>query len=77
MPSLTKELMTTGPRWGKELAPTVEGVALRLFDACSRRQDSGGKLRPDTLPTRLTEANRSRGRNSQPKKSLDLVWLPV
>ena len=68
MPSLTKELMTTGPRWAKDLGPVVEGVARRLFDANSRRSDSERKSRHHTIPTLLTEPNRSRGRRWYPKK---------
>ena len=77
MPSVSRELMTTGPNWAKELGPIVEHVALTLFDAKFRRSDSLRKSRRDTIPTLLTEANRSGGRDGQKKKSLDLVSLHV
>ena len=73
MPSVSKELMTTGPIWAKELGPVVEHVALTLFDANSRRSDLGRRFPRDTLPTRLTEANRSNGRDGLRKNSLDLL----
>jgi hypothetical protein len=72
MPSVTKQLMMTGPAWAKELGPVVERVAMTLFDANARRSDSERKSRHYTLPTPLTEANRSRGRDALRKKSVNL-----
>ena len=75
MPTVTKQLMTTGPAWAKDLGPVVEHVAMTLFDANSQRSDLRRKSRYVTLPTPLTEANRSRGRDAQRKKRFDLVSL--
>src|ERR1700730_16989953 len=72
MPSVSKGLMTTGPIWAKELGPIVEHVALTLFDAKSQRFGSGRKSRRGTLPTLLTEANRSGGRNVAKKETRSL-----
>jgi CRISPR-associated endonuclease Cas1 len=66
MPAITKQLMTTGPLWAKELGPIVESVALTLFDEHSRRSDWQRKSRHNSMPTLLTQANRSRGRNARP-----------
>jgi hypothetical protein len=62
MPTVTKQLMLTGPTWAKELGPVVERVAFALFAPKSRRSEADRKPRRDTLPTPLTEANRSEGR---------------
>ena len=63
MPTVTTTLVATGPIWAKELGPIVERVAMTLFDANSRRSDAQRKPRRDKIPTLLTEANRSRGRD--------------
>jgi len=73
MPSVSRELMTTGPIWAKELAPVVEHVAETLFDAENRLSYSKRNSRRDRIPTLLTGANRSRGRDSVQRKSLNLV----
>jgi len=73
MQSVSRELMTTGPIWAKELGPVVERVAMTFFDANSGQSDSQRKSRRDTIPTRLTGANRSRGREAQRSKTLNAV----
>jgi hypothetical protein len=60
---LTHTLAETAPRWAKAIAPVVEDVAALLV--------SGGG-RQLSLPTPLTQANRSAGRDSvrrNPKRS--------
>ncbi len=64
MPSLSKELMTTGPIWAKELGPVVEHVAMTLFDAETHPSDSQRRPRRNRVPTLLTEANRRLGRRA-------------
>ena len=64
MPSVAKPLAMAGTICARELAPIVEHVALALFDANSRRSDSERKSRRHTLPTILTQANRSLGRDA-------------
>lgn len=50
---LSRALLETSPRWGREVAPWAERVAAMLMEA------SGSRRR---LPTPLTQANRSAGR---------------
>lgn len=59
MPSITRLLAETAPRWTAALAPIVEGIAQTLW--------SDGRMRHTTavrqpLPTPLTQSNRSAGR---------------
>jgi CRISPR-associated endonuclease Cas1 len=61
MPSVSRELMTTGPIWAKELGPVVEHVALTLFDS-KYRPTAGDRKSLHTIPTVLTQANRTSGR---------------
>ena len=68
MPMITKPLAIVGPVCAKELGPIVENVARILFDGRSRRADLGRhSLRK--IPTLLTQANRSRGREQLVKQS--------
>src|SRR5205807_2591338 len=60
VPPLTDRLAATAPHWAELLAPVVEGVARALADA----PRSG----IDRLPTRLTQANRSAGRDEQRRR---------
>ena len=62
MPSVSRELMITGPIWAKELGPVVELVSMTLFDAGHRRSESVRDSRRATLPTLLTGTNRSRAK---------------
>lgn len=73
MPSVAKRLTGAAPICAEQLGPIVERIALALFDAESRRSDLGRKSRRAMLPTPLTEANRSRGREGLRRKSLDLI----
>jgi CRISPR-associated endonuclease Cas1 len=57
---LTHELAETIPTWTKLVEPVAERVARMLANA------SSGKVR--TVPTHLTQANRSRGRDAQRRK---------
>ena len=50
---LARALLETSPRWAREVAPWAERVAQRLAQAAGLRR---------RLPTPLTEANRSAGR---------------
>jgi CRISPR-associated endonuclease Cas1 len=67
MPPLTHELAETGPIWARQLGPVTEQVAQKLFDGwhTGRKQAARSKAVPSrqkTLPTPLTESNRSAGR---------------
>jgi hypothetical protein len=58
VPPVTRQLMTTGPPWARELGTVVEHSALKLFDSKSRLADLGNRsLR--RIPTVLTQANRN------------------
>lgn len=59
LPPLTHRLAETAPGWGKAVAPVAEAVARALF-----RPKGWSAVRGSTLPTLLTGANRSAGRNS-------------
>jgi hypothetical protein len=66
MPSLPKALAEMSPRMAKLVAPVVEQVAQRLT------QGQGTMAQPITIPTMLTQANRSTGRDrvrTQPQRS--------
>jgi CRISPR-associated endonuclease Cas1 len=66
LPPLTKLLAESAPRWAKAIAPIVEGIAKRLFEAERVRVDQTKQL-----PTLLTQMNRSAGRNAvrrEPKR---------
>jgi hypothetical protein len=58
MPPLTKLLAETAPRWAAAVAPIAEWLAGDLF--AERQKRTGRSSRP--LPTPLTQANRSAGR---------------
>jgi CRISPR-associated endonuclease Cas1 len=55
LPPLSHGLAETAPQWGKVLAPVVERVAKAFAD--------GRGSRVGRLPTKLTQANRSAGRD--------------
>jgi len=60
LPPLSHRLAETGPQWAKLLAPVVERVAQALADT--------PESRISRLPTRLTHANRSGGREEQRRR---------
>ncbi len=65
LPPLTHALAETGPTWARLAAPLVEDAARNLLDG-----------QPIKLPTNLTQANRSAGRDKvrqRPKQNLDSV----
>jgi hypothetical protein len=55
LPTLTHRLAETGPVWARHLGPVIEWVASAFAQAPGSRVDS--------MPSRLTEANRSAGRD--------------
>ena len=57
MPSLPQALAELAPELGKLAAPVVEQVAQRLAEG------RGSATQPFSIPTLLTEANRSAGRD--------------
>jgi CRISPR/Cas system-associated endonuclease Cas1 len=57
MPPLPQVLAEMSPRLAKLVAPIVEQVAQRLS------QGQGTQMRPLTVPTLLTQTNRSEGRD--------------
>jgi len=66
LPPLTHQLAETAPAWAQAVAPLAEAVAQSLF-----RPDERAAKRNRTLPTLLTEANRSAGREAtrrQPRR---------
>jgi CRISPR-associated endonuclease Cas1 len=61
---LSHRLAETGPLWAARLGPVVEGITAALADAAD--------MRIGRLPTRLTQANRSAGRDElrrQPRRA--------
>lgn len=65
LPSLAKQLAETAPRWATAIAPVAEHVARTLMEG---QQTGKGATRK--VPTPLTQANRSAGRDAvrvQPK----------
>jgi len=77
MPSVAKQLMSVAPICAEQLEPIVERIARTVFDSYSDRLDSQRKSRRDTIPTPLTGANRSRGRDALRKTNQDLGAVPV
>jgi CRISPR-associated endonuclease Cas1 len=75
MPPFTHKLAETSALWTRELAPVTEHVAKELFHADRETAHLNGASKPSTfgkttLPTPLTEVNRSAGRQihkSKPK----------
>ncbi|MDP9366395.1 MAG: CRISPR-associated endonuclease Cas1 [Chloroflexota bacterium] len=57
LPPLTNRLAETAPTWARTVAPVAESVARDLF-----RPEGRAAKRDRTMPTPLTEANRSAGR---------------
>jgi CRISPR-associated endonuclease Cas1 len=73
MPPLTQELAHTGPMLAKELGPVTERVARMLFEAARNTKAANAKGKAEStgkrqLPTPLTEANRSAGRQPYKRK---------
>jgi CRISPR-associated endonuclease Cas1 len=65
LPPLTHHLAETGPRWAQDVAPWAERVAsLLMADSSCRRE------RPVRVPTPLTQANRSAGRDATRRRPL-------
>jgi len=58
---LSHELARTIPKWSRAIAPFVEEIARAIA--------AGPESRVDRLPTRLTQANRSSGRNGIRRKA--------
>lgn len=70
LPSLAKQLAETAPRWATAIAPVAEHVACTLMEG---QQTGRGATRK--VPTPLTQANRSAGRDAvrtQPKEPKQL-----
>jgi hypothetical protein len=77
LPPLTKLLAESAPRWAKAVAPVVEDIAKRLFEGERKRVHSTKQL-----PTLLTQANRSAGRDTirrklKPEHSAEGSRLPA
>jgi hypothetical protein len=74
MPPLSYQLAETGPRWARELGPVIERVARMLFESIPNPGvttiDAKIRLpRKHSLPTPLTEKNRSNGREPYKRTS--------
>jgi len=61
LPALAKQLAETAPRWAKVMAPIAEHVAQALI--ADRSKSNVKRVR--RVPTLLTQANRSAGREAQ------------
>ena len=59
LPPLSQQLAETAPAWAESVAPVAEDVARTLF-----RPEGRGARRDRAMPTRLTGANRSAGREA-------------
>jgi hypothetical protein len=71
MPPLTHQLAEPGPGWAIELGPVTERVAKMLFADTRNSRGANGESklrRKHTLPTPLTEGNRSAGRDPYRRK---------
>jgi hypothetical protein len=66
MPPLTQLFAETAPRWAAAAAPIAERLARQLLGK-GNSQKAGGRSQP--VPTPLTQANRSRGRESVRKSA--------
>ena len=67
MPPLTEQLSATAEHWRRLIGPVAEQVAKRLLEKPKNTASGDSQSRP--FPTPLTQANRSRGRSDQRKKS--------
>jgi CRISPR-associated endonuclease Cas1 len=63
MPPLTKLLAETAPRWAAAVAPFPEWLARQLLKNRSGKNGRGRPRSSRSLPTPLTQANRSAGRD--------------
>jgi hypothetical protein len=74
MPPFTHELAETSALWARELGPVTERVAKELFASTRRKSNMGATSNQkahskNTIPTPLTESNRSAGRYPYKRKS--------
>lgn len=75
MPSITRLLADTAPRWTLALAPVVEEIARTLWSDEGLRLDRKSQTQPaqQPLPTPLTQTNRSAGRANLRKQSTGIA----
>ena len=66
MPPLTKLLAETAPHWAAAVAPVAERLARQLLGKGKARKTT---RRPQPVPTPLTQANRSKGRDAIRKRA--------
>ena len=66
MPPLTKLLAETAPHWAAAVAPIAERLARQLLGKGNAQKTAG---RPQPVPTPLTQANRSKGRDAIRKRA--------
>ena len=67
MPPLTKLLAETAPRWAAAAAPVAEWLARQLLGKDTPKKTGGQR---QSVPTPLTQANRSKGRDAVRKRAI-------